>query len=450
VVRRGVALAVTAIVSTLSLSFPSPVAAQDPAVDPAVPVVDPAPLPPEGDGSEIADPVPLPAPAPAPRPAGRPGAAPVAPRGPARLPDLAGVRAEVEARVAAAGDALAVAREVEAAAAAGLAEADARLVEGQAQLAAALDRRDQAAQSAADASAEAGTAAEQAGRARGELRAAAVDMFINPPAATEVAAALQGEVAARMAARGLVAARTEVLRRSESSARRSANAAIGKERAAAAAARSAAEAAASAEAAQADVAAQVAERRAAADEARAKVQTLEAELGGLFVMSGALISRLSIEALSGVVPLDIIPGADGSFSVVGGGLPTAADTVRVPGTTISVHRLIAEPVAAMIADAAAAGIRLDGWGYRDTNRQIQLRRSHCGPSYEAVFHAPSASCSPPTARPGRSMHERGLAVDFANCSSRSTACYQWLAVNAARYGLFNLPSEPWHWSTNGN
>jgi LAS superfamily LD-carboxypeptidase LdcB len=48
------------------------------------------------------------------------------------------------------------------------------------------------------------------------------------------------------------------------------------------------------------------------------------------------------------------------------------------------------------------------------------------------------------------MHERGLAVDFASCSTRSNPCYRWLAANAARYGLFNLPSEPWHWSTNGN
>lgn len=48
------------------------------------------------------------------------------------------------------------------------------------------------------------------------------------------------------------------------------------------------------------------------------------------------------------------------------------------------------------------------------------------------------------------MHERGLAVDFAHCSSRSSGCYQWLAKHAAAYGLFNLPSEPWHWSVNGN
>ncbi len=48
------------------------------------------------------------------------------------------------------------------------------------------------------------------------------------------------------------------------------------------------------------------------------------------------------------------------------------------------------------------------------------------------------------------MHERGLAIDFSNCGVRSTPCYQWLAANAHRFGFFNLPSEPWHWSVNGN
>ncbi len=52
------------------------------------------------------------------------------------------------------------------------------------------------------------------------------------------------------------------------------------------------------------------------------------------------------------------------------------------------------------------------------------------------------------------MHERGLAIDFT-CNgsiigSRSGPCYNWLKANAANYGLYNLPSEAWHWSTNGN
>ena len=52
------------------------------------------------------------------------------------------------------------------------------------------------------------------------------------------------------------------------------------------------------------------------------------------------------------------------------------------------------------------------------------------------------------------MHERGLAIDFTVggrvITSRASEGYQWLRTNASRYGLYNLPSEPWHWSTNGN
>ena len=63
---------------------------------------------------------------------------------------------------------------------------------------------------------------------------------------------------------------------------------------------------------------------------------------------------------------------------------------------------------------------------------------------------PSCQCRPPTARPGASMHERGLAIDFTqNGHVCGTSGYRWLKRNAAKYGFRNLPSEPWHWSTNG-
>jgi D-alanyl-D-alanine carboxypeptidase len=52
------------------------------------------------------------------------------------------------------------------------------------------------------------------------------------------------------------------------------------------------------------------------------------------------------------------------------------------------------------------------------------------------------------------MHERGLAIDFTYqgsiITSKSNPAFKWLAANAKKYGLYNLPSEPWHWSTNGN
>jgi septal ring factor EnvC (AmiA/AmiB activator) len=125
----------------------------------------------------------------------------------------------------------------------------------------------------------------------------------------------------------------------------------------------------------------------------------------------------------------------------------SGEIVEVGG--IRIHQSIASNLAALLGAAASAGVPLSGSGYRDSARQIELRRQHCGSSAFAIYQASPSSCSPPTARPGSSMHERGLAVDFRNCSVRSTACYQWLAGNAARFGFFNLPSEPWHWSTTG-
>lgn len=116
---------------------------------------------------------------------------------------------------------------------------------------------------------------------------------------------------------------------------------------------------------------------------------------------------------------------------------------------ITVNTSISGQVSAMIEAAAADGVSLSGSGYRSSQRQIELRMAHCGTSYYAIWIMRSGSCSPPTAIPGRSLHERGLAIDFINCSSHSTDCFQWLDDNASDFGLHNLPSEPWHWSTTG-
>lgn len=132
---------------------------------------------------------------------------------------------------------------------------------------------------------------------------------------------------------------------------------------------------------------------------------------------------------------------------------TEADLVSIPGTSISVNRLISEQVAGLILSAALDGVTLDGWGWRSNQRQIELRQAHCGTSPWDVWERPSSDCSPPTARPGRSQHERGFAIDFTQggqvLNSNSTG-FHWLKENAASFGLYNLPSEPWHWSIDGN
>ena len=138
-----------------------------------------------------------------------------------------------------------------------------------------------------------------------------------------------------------------------------------------------------------------------------------------------------------------------------GPAPGGLATVSCPaGGSITVAGSIAGNVQALLDAAFADGIRLCGGGYRDPEEQIALRRAHCGTSDYAIYEMPSSQCSPPTARPGSSMHEQGLAIDFT-CNgggtvSSGSACFRWLSANAATYGLANLPSEPWHWSTNGN
>jgi len=133
------------------------------------------------------------------------------------------------------------------------------------------------------------------------------------------------------------------------------------------------------------------------------------------------------------------------------GVVTDADIVTVRG--FKVRYDIADAVAGMIDYAAAQGVRLGGGGYRSFESQIEIRKNNCGTSYYAIWQMPSRNCRPPTARPGASMHEQGLALDLtcdgALIRSRSSHCFQWLAANAGDYGFKNLPSEPWHWSVNG-
>ena len=153
------------------------------------------------------------------------------------------------------------------------------------------------------------------------------------------------------------------------------------------------------------------------------------------------------------------PGFPGGLDPAGcptGPVPRS-ETVEVAGYWV--HSCIADNIAALLTHAVAEGIDLSGgWAWRDHQRQHELRRINGCP--DGWVHAtpeppasPSTSCRVPTAPPGASMHERGLAIDFRCAgrplSSRAQSCFRWLQANAARYGLINYPAEPWHWSTNG-
>ena len=197
---------------------------------------------------------------------------------------------------------------------------------------------------------------------------------------------------------------------------------------------------------------------------------LDAELADqIAAEQAALIERIPPPPPAPVVPTASAPPAETPTTTAPPGSPTTT-TPSTPTTTpppppsssapplrtvqgVTVHADIADDVDALLTAARADGIALSGWGYRSTERQIELRRANCGPTYYDIWIRPASSCNPPTAVPGRSLHEQGRAIDFTEngrtITSRSSAGFRWLADNAASYGLFNLPSEPWHWSTNG-
>jgi D-alanyl-D-alanine carboxypeptidase len=126
---------------------------------------------------------------------------------------------------------------------------------------------------------------------------------------------------------------------------------------------------------------------------------------------------------------------------------TVADTTTVYG--ITVHKSVAFSFRRMLNAARADGIVLSGGGFRTKQRQIELRKINGCPD---VWTAPPSSCRVPTAIPGRSLHEIGMAIDITSCGRSLTADspgFKWLAAHARKYGFVNLPSEPWHWSITG-
>lgn len=118
---------------------------------------------------------------------------------------------------------------------------------------------------------------------------------------------------------------------------------------------------------------------------------------------------------------------------------------KVPGTNVVVNRAWTANVSAFFAAGRAAGFTLQafdvagpGYGsFRSSAMQLDLRRR----GY-------------PAKPPGLSMHEWGLAIDLSCNGAKFTeapaACRDWVRANAGRFGIQNLPSEPWHWSSNGS
>jgi peptidoglycan hydrolase CwlO-like protein len=152
----------------------------------------------------------------------------------------------------------------------------------------------------------------------------------------------------------------------------------------------------------------------------------------------------------GVDPDQIGPDGPAGIQPVSGGVVA----VSCPsGGSVEVAGAIAREVQGLLNLAYNQGISsICGYGYRDPSEQIALRRQHCGSSDYAIYQMPASSCSPPTAIPGSSNHEQGLAIDFTS-GGRTIGCsgsvYRFLQGNAADYSLYPYSAECWHWSTDG-
>jgi LAS superfamily LD-carboxypeptidase LdcB len=220
------------------------------------------------------------------------------------------------------------------------------------------------------------------------------------------------------------------------------------------------EAAAKADASDARATKAVQQMKAARDKQQAYVAKVRkqldaklAEAEALKQVDAALSKQIAAQqaALAAQLPPAPAPSGDGSPTAIAS-VPGGLATVACPGGgSITVAGSIASQVAAMLGAANAAGVQLCGGGYRDPQEQIALRMAHCGTSYYAIYEMPSSECDPPTAPPGTSQHEVGLAIDFT-CNgggvvTTGDVCWDWLSAHASEYGLYNLPSESWHWST---
>jgi hypothetical protein len=206
----------------------------------------------------------------------------------------------------------------------------------------------------------------------------------------------------------------------------------------------AAEAQAEAEQRVAEVEAAVSRQQAFATQVDERIEARLAEADILRDQESELSAEIAAQQAA-VAAANTGGGSGGSF--VSGNI--SLTTVR----GITVASQIAGQLEGLLSAASSAGFSLSGGGYRDPSAQIQVRMNNCGTSNYAIYEMPASACSPPTARPGASQHERGLAIDFSSggslIQSRSNPAFQWLAGNAGSYGFYNLPSEPWHWSTTG-
>ena len=128
----------------------------------------------------------------------------------------------------------------------------------------------------------------------------------------------------------------------------------------------------------------------------------------------------------------------------------AGGLATVRGITVAAS--LAPQLAALLDAADADGMSFAGGGYRDPQAQsdaagelrlLELRH----PGQDAVRAQPAYSpigVVEARAGPRCRLHQQRL-VDH----DQEQSGFRWLTAKAGRFGLRNLPEEPWHWSTNG-
>jgi hypothetical protein len=128
-------------------------------------------------------------------------------------------------------------------------------------------------------------------------------------------------------------------------------------------------------------------------------------------------------------------GAWGGFT--NGNIPDSA-LKDVYGFKVAPH--VAENLTQLLDAAQKDGVwnpseKFATGTYRTYDQQVQLWNEHQAGTHPAQV-----------ATPGKSMHGWGEAIDF---NMNNPKLISWLKDNAEKYGFKNLPSEPWHYSTNG-
>ncbi|MEO7430127.1 MAG: M15 family metallopeptidase, partial [Acidimicrobiales bacterium] len=143
------------------------------------------------------------------------------------------------------------------------------------------------------------------------------------------------------------------------------------------------------------------QQQAYANQVQARLEHAQSEAAALEQLDATLSAKIAAEqaalARKAAASSSRRSGGGGSTATFSGSL----STVSCPtGGSITVASSIASDTQALL-NAAPDSLNLCGWGWRSSQRQQELWDEHgC-----------DSGCSVPTARPGSSMHEQGLAID---------------------------------------